>query len=479
MQGKKERAERLFYQVSLDAFVPEDHLLRKLNRAISLEWVREETKSRYSHTGRPSVDPVVLVKMLLIGYLYDIRSERRLVEEISLNLAYRWYCGFDLEDEVPNHSIFSKARVRFGKELFVTVFEKVLGICIEVGLIGTADIFIDSTLIKANAALNSLVETDLAPDAYWRELEKDETPSSQRGRKPVKEEAMQVGSHFTGIVDETKIGKRRRDKDASYLKKRSTTDPDATLHFRPGIGPALSYKAHMAASTTGIITAVCVSASAAHDTTALPELTARHQKLLGAPASITCDSSYGTEEAFQLLQGQGIKTYIPPMGSRNQPTLFKKERFIYDAGNDCYMCPAGNPLRRRAKNNRTNQIHYKARKEDCQSCSLKSQCIQQKARARTITRYDSDCVEKAHAWLASDKGAMLFGMRKTVIEGLFGQAKSFHGLARAKLRGIEKIEIQVLLTATALNLKKLVKGSLGPMRFFHARFNIFYFATCG
>jgi transposase len=457
MQGRKQTKSRLFYQIDLERFLPSDHFLRKLESCLSLEWLREKTKSYYSHTGKPSVDPVVLIKMLLIGYLYDIRSERRLVEEISLNLAYRWYTGYDLDEEVPNHSIFSKARKRFGKKLFLQVFEEILKECVKAGLVKADSLFIDSTLIKANASMDSLMEVNLAPEKYWRKLEEEEKPRSPRGRKPIDNEASQVGVHFKGEIDEEKMGRRRRDRNPSYLKKRSKTDPDATLHFRPGLGPSLSYKAHLAADTSGIITSVAVSPSAEHDVVKLPRLLGQHKKYLKIPEFLAGDSSYGTEEALGYLQSQGIKTVIALIGTRNRPNHFKKELFIYDKENDCYLCPDKKMLKRRAKNSKTNQIHYRASPQDCQACSWKQKCIGEKTSSRIVTRYDSDYAEKARIWYHSDEGKMLSRLRKIVIEGLFGQAKTFHGLSRAKLRGLENVEIQALLTATALNLKKLVK----------------------
>ncbi len=472
MQGRKEVKPRLFYHIDLERFLPADHFLRKLSQALSLEWIREKTKSYYSHTGKPSVDPVVLVKMLLIGYLYDIRSERRLVEEISLNLAYRWYTGYDLDEEVPNHSIFSKARKRFGKRLFLQVFEEILKECQKCGLVKVDFLFVDSTLVKANASMDSLMEVNLLPEKYWRKLDEEEKKSSPRGRKPIDIEASQVGAHFKGKIDKEKMGKRRRDKEVSYLKKRSKTDPDATLHFRPGLSPSLSYKAHIAADSSGIITAVAVSPSAEHDTVKLPKLLGRHRKILRLPSAVATDSSYGTEEALGYLQKQGIKTVIPLMGTRNRPTHFKKELFYFDKENDCYICPGKKMLKRRAKNSKTNQIHYRARKEDCQTCVLKQKCLSDKTKSRIVTRYDSDYAEKAKTWYTSDEGKRLSRLRKIVIEGLFGQAKAFHGLSRAKLRGLEKVEIQALLTATALNLKKLVKETSNLVCHFFTRLTL-------
>lgn len=316
------------------------------------------------------IDPVVLVKMLLIGYLYDIRSERRLAEEHSLNLAYRWYTGYDLDEEVPTHSVLSKARKRFGKELFLKIFEEIVEACMRAGIVKAEGVFKDSTLVRADASLDSVVEVSLPPEQYWRELEDSERPTDPRGRKPVAAEASQVGTHSNGEIAAGKMGKRRRDRNPSYLRKRSTTDPDATMHFRPATGPLLSYKAHMSVTASGIVTATTVSASAEHDTAKVPDLIDRHKKLLGQPQSVTADSAYGTEEALGYLQSQGIQTFVSPMGTRNDRGHFKKETFIYDSEQDCYTCPVKQLLKRKAKNHHTNQIVYKAPKEACAACTL-------------------------------------------------------------------------------------------------------------
>ena len=154
--------------------VPENHLLKRIEKIISFEFVRNKTKTYYSYTGKPSIDPVVLIKMLPIGYLFDIRSERRLIEEITLNLAYRWYIGYDLDEAVPDHSIFSKARARFGKKLFLNIFEEILKKCVGFGLVANEAILIDSTIVKANASIQSLVEVNLSPEDYWKKLDQKE-----------------------------------------------------------------------------------------------------------------------------------------------------------------------------------------------------------------------------------------------------------------------------------------------------------------
>jgi len=164
MQGKKEFEGSLFCDIDLMEVIGQDHLLVRLNDALDLRWIREATKDYYSHTGRPSVDPVALVKMMLIGYLYGIPSERRLAEEVRLNIAYRWFAGYNLDEETPDHSVFSKARARFGRDLFLLVFKDVLSRCIAAGLLRGDAILVDCTLIDADASMKSLVEVELSPD---------------------------------------------------------------------------------------------------------------------------------------------------------------------------------------------------------------------------------------------------------------------------------------------------------------------------
>ena len=318
MQGKKEFKKRIYYDFSLESLIPDNHLLKRIDNVISFEFVRDKTKSYYSNTGKPSIDPIVLVKMLLIGYLFDIRSERKLVEEVSLNLAYRWYIGYDLDEQVPDHSIFSKARTRFGKELFCQIFEEILKKAIGYGLISKNEILIDSTIVKANASLNSIVEVSISPEEYWRKLDQAEDK-----------------------IDKTKIGKRRRARNAFNIKRRSATDPEATMFYRPGAGSLLSYKAHIASDTNGFITAVSANPSSLHDTGAVPELIEAHEKILGSPDWIAADKKYGSEECLRFLQEKGIKTAVKPETKNNRLGYFSKEAFKYDKDKDIYICPNG------------------------------------------------------------------------------------------------------------------------------------------
>ena len=340
--------------------------------------------------------------MLLVGYLFDIRSERKLVEEITLNLAYRWYIGYDLDEEVPNHSIFSKARVRFGKKLFLDIFEKILIKCIELGLVSKEGMLIDSTIVRADASDHSMVETGLSPGQYWKRLDQKDKPKKKLS-----------GARYTGEVDIDKMGKRRRDINRLSLRKKSTTDPDATITRKPGAGSHLSYKAHIATDTNGIITAVCPSPSVSHDISVVPILIESHEKILGTPSWIAADTKYGSEECLKYLQDKNIKTAIRPETKTSKPGYFSKNKFSYDSSRDCYVCPNGKLLKRRSKNYPQNRINYSSSKKYYNLCPLKGKCISGGS-FRTVSHYDSPCYCKARSWYDSGYGQLMQKLRGTL-----------------------------------------------------------------
>ena len=459
MQGKKEFGGKLFCDINIMELIGEDHLLVRLDKALDLDWIREATRKYYSHTGRPSVDPVALVKMLLIGYLYGIPSERRLAEEVRLNIAYRWFSGYNLDEETPNHSVFSKARARFGRELFLLVFKDVLSRCAEAGLLKGDALLVDCTIIDADASMKSLVELSGSPEEYWRKLDEEEKTKSNRGPKPGGG-GRELGKHFKGEkADPEKMGKRTTKKNASYLNKKSESDPDATVYYQPGRGVSLAYKVHVVADTSGIITAVTATPSAVHESSKLPEVLDQHEESLPLPPAIAADSKYGSDEALTFLQEEkGMRTAIPLPGDFKKGKRFPREQFTYDEDSDSYTCPAGKSLERKSKDSKRKIVIYRGKPEDCLSCEFRHKCIGKTAGARHLARPYGKVRENAEEFKCSDKGMELLAARKTILEGLFGEAKRCHGLRRAKQRGVEKVEVQALLIATALNIKRLLKS---------------------
>jgi transposase len=254
MQGLKQFEPRLFYQVCLEDFVPQGHLVRRLAHVLDFSWVRSQTASLYSHTGRPSIDPVVVAKLLLLGYLYNINSERQLMREVQVNLAYRWYLGYDLDEEIPDHSILSKARRRFGLALFERLFEYILGCCKQVGIVRGENVLMDSTVVEANASLDSVTTLRYQPIEYWEQLERQAEPEDD-----------------SDGTDEQSLGHKRPREQRTCDQKYSTTDPEASLYHHRGQEPKLAYKAHFLADEhKGVVTAVVSSSAAVDDTAVVP-----------------------------------------------------------------------------------------------------------------------------------------------------------------------------------------------------------------
>jgi len=346
----------------------------------------------------------------------------------------------------PTIAYFLKPEQDFKKKLFLDIFEKILLKCIELGLVSREGMLTCSTIVKADASSNSLVEINLSPGQYWKRLDRPERPKKKL-----------VGERFTGKVDKNKMGKRRRDINRLSLRKKSTTDPDATLIYRPGMGSHLSYKAHIATDTNGLITAVSASPSVLHDIGAVPDLVESHEKILGTPVWIAADTKYGCQECLKYLQDKNIKTAIRPETKTSKPGYFSKNKFTYDSSIDCYTCLNSKLLKRKSKNYSHNRIDYKSNKLDCNLCPIRGKCISGKGNFRIVSHYDSPCYEKARGWYNSGYGQAMQKLRGTILEGIMGQAKTYHGMAKARFRGLAKVEIQFLMTATALNLKKMVK----------------------
>lgn len=453
MQGCKQFEPRLFYQISLDDLVPKEHLVRRLAEVLNFSWVRSATASLYSHTGRPSIDPEVVAKLLLLGYLYNIDSERQLMREVQVNLAYRWYLGYDLDEEIPDHSILSKARCRLGVEFFERLFEFILGCCQEAGLVRGENVLMDSTLVEANASLGSLTTLRYKPAEYWEQLERQaEQQSSLGGLEPPMADCA------------TSLGQRRPREERTCDHKHSMTDPDASLYHRRGQETRLAYKTHFLADEhKGVVTAVATSSAAVDDTAMVPQLIEQHQRRCGAPRRAVADHLYGSQDCLGYLQDKGIETVIGERKGGNAHRGFDKSEFEYDSEGDSYRCPAGHVLRRRRTQQKESKAFYSCDRGVCGQCKLRSKCISSTNpdAVRQVTRFDTPYVERAQAACNSAHGRRLLKNRQTCMEGLFGQAKSQHGLERARLRGLVKMQIQGLLTAMVLNVKKLFQAVFG------------------
>ncbi|SRR6266567_634558 len=444
MMGLKAVEPKLYYSFSLDAKVPPNHLVRRLAAAVDFEFVRGLVKQRYSHTGQPSVDPVVLFKLWLLGYLFNVTSERRLCEEADLNLAWRWFLGYELDEEIPDHSVLSKARRRFGTQVYERFFARVVQLCERAGLIQGDVLFVDSTLVQANASSQGLRSRSLLhqlprSEQFMRDLWEVNDEGETKSPPPA-----------LGKPDSRRSGVNRI--------AVNPVDPDAQMFKKPGKTPLLSHKTHFVVDDgkATIITAVQVTGSCEPDGRPVGKLLDKHRAAVGRGArELVADTGYGSEEALLECVERGV---TPTLGRReaiNTHGGFSRNEFTYVPERDIYICPAGKELKRFRFKPGPNDAQYRPRAGTCRDCQIRTLCVSGKG-DRVIRRSDHhEAVEEMRERLASRRGRRLMSRRRVVSEGAYANAKQRHGMDRAQFRGRRKMQIQALLTAAAMNLKQL------------------------
>ncbi|WP_415537488.1 transposase [Dehalobacter sp. 4CP] len=450
MTEQKSRQNRMLC-VLMEDLVPKGHFLRKLDAAIDFSFIYEIMRPVYSDIGRPSVDPVILVKMLLIGYLYGIDSERKLEEEITVNIAYRWFLGLDLEDKVPDHSVFSQNRKRRFKdtEVFQEIFNTVVKKCAEAGLIGGECVVMDSTHIKANAANGNAEKVLLmeGPNEYWQKLN-----------------------------DEYGQDIRQKSEDADMtvtIKKKAVSDPEAGWMHRHPKPAGFHYLCHQSADIQyGIITDVHVTPGDVTDAPYCVKRIAYQKQKLKIPFRFAgLDSGYDTVAVHHGLHKLGIRGYIHLNTGHNaswrkERGLFSIDDFRYDGKNDCYICPNGCTLHYIGVRKVRYRVgkNYVSRSQDCKSCPLKNRCITGKASYKEVRRdfYQED-QERNHALIGTAIYRHVMRKRQVISEGNFALQKRCHNLRFTRKRGVWKVQEQCFLSAMALNLKRLVKYGTAPL----------------
>jgi transposase len=485
MMGRKVFTPKVLYRFSLEDRVPADHLLRRVAEAVDFGFVRRLTARFYSHTGQPGVDPVVLFTMALLGYLYGITSERRLAEEIRLNLGYMWFLGYDLDETPPDHSVLSKARRRFGPTVYQAFFTEVVRQCERAGLVRGDKLYADSTLVAADACLDSVGSRALVAQLpavgahvarLWREnpdpSADDDGPSTGDGPStdpppapapaaeapavPAADPPAAPGPHPATAADPPNgTGGRVND----WVVSR--TDPQAELVGRAGVPLDLYHKVHVGvdAGRARIVTAVEVTGGAVADEHLLERLVREHEGNTGRTlAEVVADAKYGTGANYAALEARGIAASIPMHENGAARRALPADAFAYDAATDAYLCPAGGRLRRQGRSTTggtSGGTIYRARPSACAACAHKPVCCPT-ARARTMFRPDDGGLrDRTVAYLRTLRARQSIRRRKAWVEAVCGDAKERRGLRRAHFRGRDAVRVQALLTATAHNVRKL------------------------
>lgn len=436
MMGQHARSESLFYYFRIEDQVPENHLLRLIDRHISFDFVREKLKNTYSDIGRPSIDPELLLRILLIGYLYGITSERKLVEELRMHLAWRWFTGLGFDEEIPHHSTFSKNRHgRFHESnLFQQLFEQIVARCTEVGLVEGEHLSVDGSFVQANASRSSRIP-------------REQLAEVAQVKRTVRE-------YLTDLAQENPA-----EEPAHQQEQVSTTDPDSTYATKGNSAAELGYfNNYLVDNRSCVIVGVqATAARLSQESAAAREMITRSAERRGRfPQSVAADTAYGNGELLAWLEERGITPYIRVKESpAPKSALYGIEKFTYVPETNSYQCPEGKRLTY-VGINAINRTHvYVATRKRCRECSQKAQCttghyrqvaihVHEPARQRARER------AKVPAFATAQR-------QRRKLEALFAELKNQIGLRRVRLRRMKFVREQFLLAATAQNLKRLVR----------------------
>jgi len=457
MLGPKQEAQSaLFYEFSIDDHVPQDHLLRSIDRFVDLSSIRRHLAEFYSHTGRPSIDPELLIRMLLVGYCLGIRSERRICEEVHLNLAYRWFCRLDLTDAVPDHSTFSKNRHgRFrDSDLLRHLFETTVARCIADGLVSGQRFAVDASLIEADAnKQNSTPREDWDCSA----IDPADAPRAVR--------------EYLDVLDDAAFGA------ASEVVPKFTSHSDPASQWTAARkGPAFfAYSTNYLIDTdySVIVDVEATRSIRQAEVGSVRMMLGRVKGQFGLhPERLIADAAYGSGPMLDWLVNRDIKPHIPVLDQAGRKDgTWSRVDFEWDAENNQYICPEGEALKQFRRNysdpNRgptgKGVAKYQALKLICQACPSKPKCCP-KAEARKITREEHEDARQVARDIAKTKQYAISMRLRKKVEMLFAHLKRILGLGRLRLRGPCGANDEFLLAATAQNLRKLAKIFPAPQQ---------------
>lgn len=429
--------------VSLESLVPPDHLLRKIDAVIDFSFIHDRVAGLYCRdNGRPALDPVMLFKALFIGYLFGVRSERQLVREIEVNVAYRWFLRLRLTDAVFDASTLSQNRRRRYTDTSVAqdIFDAIVEQAVAHGLVGGKVLYTDSTHLKASANKNRFDKEMVAKSRadYWDALDAAiEEDRAAHGKKPLKPKPHEPE------IKETKV---------------SRTDPDAGYMVRDGKPKGFFYLDHRTVDgRCGIVTDTFATPGNVHDSIVyLSRLDRQRARFAFDVAAVGLDAGYATAGIAQGLEGRailGVTGYRNPTPPR--PGMMRKKAFAYERAADGYRCPQGQLLAY-ATTDREGYRHYRSDPAICQTCPLLASCTSNAKAQRTITRHVwTEARERADAHRLTPWGKAIYKRRKETVERSFADAKQLFGHRYARFRGLIAVTCQCLLAAAAQNIKKI------------------------
>ncbi|MGL5054071.1 MAG: IS1182 family transposase [Fusobacteriaceae bacterium] len=439
MMGLKETKERVEVKnISLDDLVPKDHLIRKIDKAIDLNFIYDKVKNLYSTTGVKSIDPVVLFKIIMIQYIFGIRSMRQTIREIQVNMAYRWYLGYGIDEKIPHFSTFGKNyQRRFeGTPIFEDIFSNIIQEIMNCKFLNSENIFIDGTHIKANAnnkkSKNQLVETSVK--FYENELQIEIENDRKDHKKKILKPKDSFGVKFTKV---------------------SKTDPECGIFHKGEHKKVFAYSVNTACDENNFVLDFEVTPGNIHDSVVFPKLYDSLKRKYSDFKRVVVDAGYKIPAIAKIIFDDGKVPVMPYKRPMTRDGFFKKYEYVYDKFYDCYICPNEQIL----KYNTTNREGYKEYKSDkkiCEKCSFKNKCTESKNSTKVIARHVWEhYIEQAEDVRHTLGTKEIYSLRSQTIERVFADAKELHGMRYTQYRGLAKVKMELTLKFACMNLKKL------------------------
>ena len=458
MISKNGKREPQMQIVSLEQLVPEDHLLRKIDAAVDFDFIYDLVEEKYStETGRPSIDPVTLIKIPIIQYMFGIKSMRQTIKEIEVNVAYRWFLGLDFYDKVPHFSTFGKNyKRRFeGTDLFEQIFQQILMQCMKNDLVNTDTLFVDATHVKAAAnrkkSKNILVAKKAARHYDEQLREEIDADRAAHGKKPLRDKD---DDHKDDDPGDSSDGELTPLEEAALKEqKQSTTDPESGWFHKGEHKDVFAYAVETACDENGWIIDYTIHPGNEHDSMTFPELYRKLKRF--SPGTLVMDAGYKNPPIAKMLLDDKVTPVFPYARPKTREGFFRKNEYVYDEYFDCYLCP-NNQVLKYSTTNREGYREYKSDPQICRDCPYLEKCTQNKTHQKTVTRhiwqeYLEICEDIRHRRGMKE----LYGKRKETIERDFGTAKEHHGMRYTQQIGKEKMAMKVGLTFACMNMKKL------------------------
>ncbi len=486
MQGKKNYGEKLFLSFQLSQRVPGDNFYRRLKSLLDLQWLYKATKKYYGTEGQRSIDPVVFFKLILVGYLENLNSDRKIIEHSKMRLDILFFLGYDLDEELPWHSTISRTRALYGEEVFKELFSKVLSLCVSKGMLSGRRQAIDSAYVKANASMDSLIEKqiiedgehyldELRHDDYGREVEqhegvmrddRDSDTITRSRNKSTEQHHNWKGEEYKGMPKGKSLSKEKGDvsegrpKFVSNHTHYSTTDRDARVSVKPGKPRQLNYSMQTAVDMgSHVITNVEAHFADRRDSECLEQVLkstisnlAEHDLTVD---EIAADTGYSSGKALKACIDNNITAFIPNFG-HYKPF---REGFVFDEANDRYTCEAKGvhlPYKKTYQDKKGYyKKQYRSSAKDCGHCPLRTSCIGGRADYKKIEEtIDKPLYDQMHQRLQTPYARKMKKLRQSTVEPVLGTLINFMGLRRIWTRGIKSANKFMLGAAIAYNLKK-------------------------